>query len=224
MRQIRDGINTGHKTVSHQTIFHELLNNPELPESEKTDARLGDEAQLIVAAGLITTSWALSVASYHLSAQPRLAAKLCNELSELGQPYDWRRLDRLPFLNGVVHEAMRLAHGIVTRDPRLAPDAELRYGDWTIPRNTPVSMTTYDILMNEDIFPEPKSFVPERWIDHPELEKYFVPFGKGTRQCMGIKSVAIRAMSRGACELSADVHQPCPSGALHRHRDGLHSV
>lgn len=159
----------------------------ELPKEEKSDTRLGDEAQLIIAAGLITTSWALSVASYHLSANPSFTARLCDELREVEQPYDWRKLEKLPFLYGVVHEAMRLAHGIVTRDPRLAPDTELQYGEWTIPRNTPVSMTTYDILMNENIFPDPKSFIPERWINHPELEKYFVPFGKGSRQCLGIK-------------------------------------
>jgi cytochrome P450 len=82
---------------------------------------------------------------------------------------------------------MRLAHSIVTRDPRLAPDAELQYGGWAIPRNTPVSMTTYDILMNDKLFPEPKASRPDRWIDHPELDRYFVPFGKGLRQCMGIK-------------------------------------
>jgi hypothetical protein len=56
VRQIRDGINTERKAMSHPTIFHEVLNNAELPEDEKTDARLGDEAQLIVEAGLITTS------------------------------------------------------------------------------------------------------------------------------------------------------------------------
>ncbi|KAL2126994.1 hypothetical protein VTI74DRAFT_11498 [Chaetomium olivicolor] len=186
VRQIRDGINKGHKTVSHPTIFHELLNNGELPDSEKSDARLGDEAQLIIAAGLITTSWVLSVASYHLSAQPQLAARLRAELASVKQPYDWRQLEKIPFLYGIVHEAMRLAHGIVTRDPRRAPDTELHYGDWLIPRDTPVSMTTYDILMNESIFPDPKAFKPERWIEHPELDKYFVPFGKGSRQCLGI--------------------------------------
>jgi cytochrome P450 len=82
---------------------------------------------------------------------------------------------------------VRLSHGIVTRDPRLAPDEDLQYKGWTIPKNTPVSMTTYDILMNETVFPEPKKFIPERWVDNPDLQKYFVPFGKGTRQCLGIK-------------------------------------
>ena len=150
MRQIRDGINTEHKAVSHPTIFQEVLNNAELPEGEKTDAHLGNEAQLIVTAGLITTSWVLSVASYHMAAQPKLAA--------VPQPYDWHQLEKVPFLYGVVYKAIRLAHGIVTRDPRLAPDAELQYGEWAIPHNTPVSMTTYDILMNDKLFPEPKAF------------------------------------------------------------------
>lgn len=187
INQIRAGTNEDHKSASHPTIFHELLNNPELPDEEKSDARLGDEAQLIIAAGLITTSWALSVGSYHLAANPAIASRLREELRGVEEPYEWRRLERLPFLNGVVRESMRLAHGIVTRDPRLVPDTELQYGDWTIPRNTAVSMSTYHILMNEDVFPDPKAFIPERWIGHPELERYFVPFGKGTRQCLGIK-------------------------------------
>jgi cytochrome P450 len=55
VREIRDGINQGYKEKSHVTIFHELLNSDQ-PEAEKSDARLADEAQLIVAAGLVTTS------------------------------------------------------------------------------------------------------------------------------------------------------------------------
>jgi hypothetical protein len=43
----------------------------------------------------------------------------------------------------------------------------------------------------EDVFPEPRAFKPERWLTHganPEsspLKKYFVPFGRGTRGCLG---------------------------------------
>ena len=188
---IREGMNQGHKQVAHPTIFHELLNGDQ-PESEKTDARLADEAQLIVAAGLVTTSRALTVGSYHLIANPEIVSKLRNELKNAGvgdksESFDWHKLEALPYLNGCVHESIRLAHGITTRSPRLAPDEELRYGDYVIAKNTPVSMTTVDILMNEKIYPDPKKFDPERWIDHPELRRYFVPFGKGSRGCMGVK-------------------------------------
>lgn len=168
-----------YKAVSYPTIFYKVLNNAELPKGEKTDAYLSDEAQLIMAAGLIIMLWVLSVASYYMAAQPKLAA--------VPQLYDWRQLEKVPFLYGVVHEAMRLAHSIITQDPQLALDAELQYGKWVIPRNTPVSMTTYDILMNDKLFLELKAFQPDCWIDHPELDRYFVPFGKGSRQCIGIK-------------------------------------
>jgi cytochrome P450 len=163
----------------------------DLPDSEKTNARLGDEAQLIIAAGLITTSRALTVGSYHISANPAVLRALRAELDAAGvrsaADCDWNSLQKLPYLNGVVHESIRLAHGVSTRSPRLNPDSELRYSSWVIPKNTPVSMTAYDMLMNETLFPEPRTFRPERWIEDPGLEKFFVPFAKGSRQCLGIK-------------------------------------
>jgi cytochrome P450 len=144
-----------------------------------------------VAAGLITTSWALSVASFHIINDAQISRKLKEELVAAGSTptttLDWHKLEQLPYLNGCVHEAVRLAHGITTRSPRLAPDIELKYGSWVIPRSTPVSMTNVDILMNENIFPNPKAFIPERWIKNPNLDRYFVSFSKGSRACLGIK-------------------------------------
>lgn len=55
MGEIQKGINEAHKDVKHPIIFHELLNS-DLPLEEKSDARLEDEVQPIVAASLITTS------------------------------------------------------------------------------------------------------------------------------------------------------------------------
>src|SRR6266487_5460425 len=108
--EIREGINESHKNVNHPTIFHELLNS-DLPTEEKSNARLGDEAQLIVAAGLITTSWALSVSSFHIINNPQIAQRLRKELKTAGltpmAPMDWHQLEQLPYLNSCVHEAVR---------------------------------------------------------------------------------------------------------------------
>ncbi|WYZ45823.1 hypothetical protein EsH8_IX_000048 [Colletotrichum jinshuiense] len=185
IKEIRDGAHSDHKDADHANIFYEVINS-DIPPSEKTDIRLGDEAQLMVAAGLITTSWALAVAAFQFASDPAFSVRLRKEIADAGSPKEWHQLEKLPYLNGCVLEAVRLSHGVVTRDPRLAPDTELTYGEWTIPKNTPVSMTTVDVLMNEDVFPEPTSFAPERWIGRPDLQRYFVAFGKGSRQCLGI--------------------------------------
>lgn len=116
-----------------------------------------------------------------------MLCRLRQELVAANTTSDWHQLEKLPYLNACIRESIRLSHGIATRDPRLAPDTELQYREWTIPRNTPVSMTAVDILMNERIFPDPKAFKPERWLAGSDLERYFVPFGKGSRQCLGIK-------------------------------------
>jgi cytochrome P450 len=44
--------------------------------------------------------------------------------------------------------------------------------------------------LHEDprIFADPTSFKPERWLvsDRKELQKYFHPFGRGARNCLGM--------------------------------------
>jgi cytochrome P450 len=55
---------------------------------------------------------------------------------------------------------------------------------------TAVSMSHPDILHNGDIFPEPLKFKPERWFNATERQnRSFVPFGKGTRMCVGMEYV-----------------------------------
>lgn len=50
-------------------------------------------------------------------------------------------------------------------------------------------MCCYYIDLNADIYPEPFKFLPERWLVNPPAEKWFLPFSKGSRSCIGIKLV-----------------------------------
>ncbi len=47
-------------------------------------------------------------------------------------------------------------------------------------------MTSTLVHYDPSIFPSPKSFRPERWIENPRLDKYLIAFSKGSRQCIGI--------------------------------------
>lgn len=52
-------------------------------------------------------------------------------------------------------------------------------------------MTLRDVLLDPSIFVNPREFLPERWLsDSPDLEQIsqaYVPFGRGSRMCVGLK-------------------------------------
>ena len=39
---------------------------------------------------------------------------------------------------------------------------------------------------NENIFENPMSFWPERWLEKKQLDRYLIPFNRGPRACLGI--------------------------------------
>lgn len=101
---------------------------------------------------------------------------------------DLQVLEKLPYLTAVIHEGLRLGRTITHRLSRVFPDKTLQYGGMAIPPRTVVHMTSILIHENEDIFPEPYIFKPERWLgsDQQRLQKYLTPFSRGTRSCLGI--------------------------------------
>jgi cytochrome P450 len=181
------------KDVSHKTIFHEIIGS-NLPHYEKSASRLWQDGQVTVAAGTLTTAWALSIATFHLISQPAVLRKLKAELARAIPDPESRpslaALEQLPYLTGVVQECLRLSYGVSMRLPRICPDETLIFSDgskdWAIPPGTPISMTSTLIHHNESIFPNSHSFLPERWIEKPHLDRYLVSFSKGSRHCIGI--------------------------------------
>lgn len=131
---------------------------------------------------------------YHLTVQPhkleRLRAEITSIMPDPKQPAKLQQLEKLPYLTSVIMESLRLSNSVCSRLARVAPDRSIYYHDWEIPKGTPVGMTSTLIHLNADIFPNPLEFAPERWIDPKErqrLERYLVPFSKGSRNCVGFK-------------------------------------
>ena len=62
------------------SVMKQVFDNPDLPESEKSAQRIQDESQLVIGAGLSTTGWAATVASYHILNNPEILRKLRAEL------------------------------------------------------------------------------------------------------------------------------------------------
>ncbi|KPI35302.1 Trichodiene oxygenase [Cyphellophora attinorum] len=185
------------KDSSRSSIFHEILASS-IPESEKSDARIAQEAGILLIAGTDTLAATLAAIMYEVLADRNLLNRLRDELKavipEADTAIDPAKLDKLPLLNAIIQEGLRMHPGVVLRQDRVCPDETLVYTypddskrQITIPRGTAMGMTAPLLNRCPEIYGnDPDVFRPQRYIDDPGLQKYLFSFGKGGRQCIGI--------------------------------------
>ncbi|KAH9205912.1 cytochrome P450 [Leptodontidium sp. 2 PMI_412] len=177
-----------------KTIIHALLES-NLPEEEKAHSRIWQEGQVVIGAGADTTAATIVITHFHILDNPHVLKKLRLELvAAIPDPLIPAKLsivERLPYLNAVVQEGLRLSYGALGRLQRSHPFEAMKFHDWEIPAGTPVGMSSYLMHHNEEIFPDSFAFKPERWLEPrpegaPPLDRYLVAFSKGSRQCVGM--------------------------------------
>ncbi|KAL8890819.1 MAG: hypothetical protein Q9215_002045 [Flavoplaca cf. flavocitrina] len=210
--------------TDHKTVFSELLKS-DLPQQELSLDRLKHEALSITGGGVgeiprlfplrefnfrprtgaltqkHTIKNALVTATYGIISNPTIYKRLHAELVKAipdptGKPPSVPELERLPYLNAIVQECLRCSYGITQRLQRIDPHNPITFRNFTIPPNTPFSMTSYIQHRNPLIFPSPETFNPDRWLPTngslplaqatgKPLSRYLVPFGRGPRACLG---------------------------------------
>ena len=181
-------------SVKHRTVFKELLESKSLPPEEKSIERLTDEGAVLLGAGSETVAKTLGIITLHLMLAKgkldRLRSELRDKQPNSGTRLSWTELEKLPYMTAVIKEGLRLHHGLTARNPRVAPNEDLRYKQWVIPAGTPVSSIQALIHLNPEIFPEPRAFLPERWLldggKSSKSTRYMFSFGRGSRSCLGI--------------------------------------
>ncbi|KAK3389367.1 putative cytochrome P450 [Podospora didyma] len=185
------------------SLVRYIMSSDDLPESEKATDRLGREVMLILGAGTASTTRALNLVTYYAFAHPHIAKRLRRDLAPVTKGYPdvmpkWSEVEKVPYLAACIKEGLRLSYGILRRLPRTSPDVELQYKQWAIPKNasvacetTPVGMSAYMMHTDPEAFPEPFKFIPERWLGdyNPLMNRNFVPFSKGSRNCLGMNLV-----------------------------------
>lgn len=190
LREVMSGSVAPSKKNECPTVFHGLLQSS-LPASELSLRRLQGEGETLVAAGTLTTAHYLRSTVYHILANPAILCKLHEELKPMmSNPAllpPFNELDQAPYLRAVINEGFRLSHGIIARLTRVAPDEVLEVAGYKIPAGTPLSMSSWLVHMNPDLFSSPDEFQPERWLEPGanHLKKYLVNFTKGSRTCLG---------------------------------------
>lgn len=130
------------------------------------------------------TSWELS---QNLDVQAKLHAELLAAFPDPSQPLDVETLEKLPYLDGVVKEGLRIHAPLPAFLERLAPPGGLNICGYDIPEGTVVGMQAYTNHRDENVYPDARVFIPERWADQtPAMKLNFLPFSNGPRACVGL--------------------------------------
>jgi cytochrome P450 len=140
----------------------------------------------MVFAGQDTVANALAWTLLLLSQHPDVLADLDAEVDAVlrGAPPTADDLTRLPLLDAVVNESMRLLPAIVHLLFR-QPTADRRLGPYRLPAGSLVILSPLVTHRDPDVFPDPLRFHPGRWstIDPGPYE--YLPYGAGPRMCIG---------------------------------------
>jgi cytochrome P450 len=141
-----------------------------------SDRELRDELMTLVLAGHETTANQLAWAWERLVRNPAA-------LERLREAVRTESADADDVIEATITEAMRVRPVIPMTGRRVA--VPWRLGDYGIPGDTAVGISMLLLHHREDLYPEPFAFRPERWIGNKPGTYEWVPFGGGTRRCLG---------------------------------------
>ncbi|KAL2819847.1 cytochrome P450 [Aspergillus cavernicola] len=167
---------------------HTLVAKLTRKDSPLTHAQVAAECKDHMAAGIDTTGDGLCFLMYELSQTHHhlFQDKLYNELTTVSSETP---LDRFPYLDAVVKEALRCAPPIPMSFPRFVPQGGRTIDGYYVPEKTIVSCQPYTVhRLDEDVFPEPDRFNPDRWLEEKgaaERNRLFFAFSTGGRGCTG---------------------------------------
>jgi cytochrome P450 family 135 len=138
-----------------------------------SDAELRDQLLTLLMAGHETTATALAWAFDLLFRHPEAMERLREEVEG----------DEHEYLDAVAEETLRLRPVVPFVGRELRVPMEL--GGRQLAPGTVVMPSIYLTHTRADLYPEPYAFRPERFLTEPPETYSWIPFGGGTRRCIG---------------------------------------
>jgi cytochrome P450 family 138 len=135
---------------------------------------IADELLTLVGAGHETTASTLGWAFERLRRHPDIVAKLVEEVDADGSELRQATILEIQRARTVIDFAGRNV---------AAPSFQL--GEWNLPKGHNIVISLADLHENPELFPDPKRFDPYRFVGNRPPAFAWVPFGGGTRRCLG---------------------------------------
>jgi cytochrome P450 len=161
-------------------IVHVMQTNAE-SQHPKDDAVLARELRGTVLAGYETTAVTLSWIAEFVSHSPRVLSELQRSVDAGDDSY----------LDAVIYEVMRLRPAVPGTARRVLRDTV--FNGVRLPKGTVVVIPFLAVHERPDIYDDPLTFRPERFLDNPPGTYTWLPFGAGAHRCLGAKLATFEA-------------------------------
>ncbi|KAM5520501.1 cytochrome p450 pisatin [Fusarium oxysporum f. sp. phaseoli] len=158
-----------------------------------------------IMAGSYTTAISLSSILFYLYTHQDTLRQLRTELDEAAQkgiisdPIKFQEAQKLPYLQAVIKEGLRLHPGVGTQLTRVVPKGGIVIENQFFPERAEVGVNGWALYHNQSIFGEDASeFRPDRWLttENEDLGAAgSFAFGAGPRSCIG-KNVSMLELSK----------------------------
>lgn len=176
--------NATHRYRERTDILSMLVTVRDQADQPMTDRELRDQLMTLMVAGHETTATAMAWALYWTHYFPEVGEKLRLELNTLGENPNPVDIVKLPYLNAVCNETLRIYPVGISFFPREVREPVELLG-YELPAGSVLTASIYLLHQREDIYPEPKKFKPERFLERSFSPYEFMPFGGGARSCIG---------------------------------------
>lgn len=135
---------------------------------------IADELLTLLAAGHETTAATLAWVFERVTRHPDVLARLVEEAAT----------DDNEYRQAVLLETQR-ARTVIDFAGRHVYAREFQLGEWTVPRGYSMVVPINQLHDDTAAFANPERFDPQRFIDNKPSALSFLPFGGGTRRCVG---------------------------------------
>ncbi|MEM6429204.1 MAG: cytochrome P450 [Deinococcota bacterium] len=148
-----------------------------------SDKEIRDQAVSLVSAGFDTTSAGLTWVVASLLEHPNIATALQAELASYPDMPSFTELLRLPLLENILKESLRLYPPAPAALRRVVRDTT--FAGYPLKRGQRVALSIYATHRQADVFDTPLQFKPERWQNIKVSKFAYLPYGFGARYCIG---------------------------------------
>ena len=174
-----------HPDASRTDILALLMSARDEAGKALTDLELRDELMTLLVAGHETTATAITWALYWIHKLPLVRKQLLTELQAVDGPLDPSVIFRLPYLNAVCCETLRI-HPVGMLTFARVTKSRVELMGSSLEPGTVVVGCIYLAHHREDVYPDPDEFRPERFLERRYSPFEYLPFGGGIRRCIGM--------------------------------------